>query len=82
MRVGIEVIFERAGQRTLGLGIDLAEDDVRVSLRGLLEDRTEGPARRAPSSPEVEKDDALFRDDIFEAVSGDLSCSHALIVYP
>src|SRR6266545_6349041 len=56
----------RGGQRALGLGVDLAEDDVRMSLGGLLEDRCEVAARAAPGCPEVDEHDVVVGDGAFE----------------
>ena len=54
--VGIEVIWAAWASSLLGLGVDAAEHDVVVPLRGLLVDRRELAARPAPRRPEVDQD--------------------------
>src|SRR5690606_17496126 len=50
---------ERLRELDLRLGVDLAEGDVLVGLRGLLEDGRELVARPAPLGPEVDEDGAV-----------------------
>src|SRR4051794_5740449 len=61
---------EGASQTLLGLGVDAAERDVGVGLRGLLVDRGEHPARTAPGRPEVDQHDPVTGDGGLEVLLG------------
>ena len=66
MSVGIERDLRSRSQALLGLGVDLAEDDVGVRLGRLLEDRGEHAARAAPGRPEVDEDDVVPEHGLLE----------------
>ena len=66
------------GELLLGLGVDLAEDDVGVVLRRLLEDGRELAARPAPGSPEVDEHDALAAHGLLEVGQGQLTRAHVV----
>ena len=65
------------GERLLGLGVDLAEDDVVVLLARLLVGRRELAARAAPRGPPVDEHDVARRDGLLEGVGGELDGGHA-----
>src|SRR5690606_38128204 len=66
------------GQLGLGLGVHLAEDDVRVGLRGALVDGCEHAARAAPGRPPVDEDDAVLADGLAEGVGGEVDGGHVV----
>ena len=68
---------ERLRDLDLGLGVDLAERDVAVPFRGLLEHGRELPAGAAPRRPEVDEHGAGGVDDVREVLGGQLDGGHA-----
>lgn len=67
--------LELLSQALLRLGVNLAEGDIGVILRGLFEGRSELTARTTPGCPEVEEDDARG-DGLLKVLGGDLLGSH------
>ena len=68
------------GERLLRLGVDLAEDDVLVSLGRLLVGRGELSARTAPGRPEVHEHDVVLGDSLLEVGCTEVDRCHEL--YP
>jgi hypothetical protein len=67
---------ERLSDLDLGLGVDLAEGDVAVPLRRLLEHGPELAAGAAPRRPEVDEHGAGGVDDAREVLCGQLDGGH------
>src|SRR5690606_3808418 len=72
--------LEGTGQFALRLGVDLAEDDVRMGFGGGLEGRREAAARRTPLGPEIEQHDATGLDDGVEVLGGDFAGGHGYLL--
>src|SRR2546430_15278787 len=67
---------ELDGERVLGLGVDLAKDDVVVALGGLLVRRRERPTWPAPGRPEVHQNYAVAPRDLVKVLRGQRLGSH------
>ena len=65
-----------SSERLLGLGVHLAEDDVRVLVRGGFEDRSEHPAGPTPRRPPVDEHDAVLCHGRFECLCGQGDGAH------
>ena len=74
--VGMDVICAAAGERLLGLGVDLAEHDVGVGGRRLLVHGREHPARAAPGRPEVDEDDVVAAHGALEVLCTQVGGGH------
>src|SRR5215207_9716270 len=64
----------------LSLGVDLGERDVVVLGAGGLEDRSEHPARSAPTRPPVDERDPLAGDDVIERLRCEVDRCHGVLL--
>ncbi len=69
------------GEVLVLVDVDLAEEDVGVSLRGLVEDRAEGAARAAPSGVEVEERECVVLHCLCESLFCDFLNCHSLLLH-
>src|SRR5262249_14297676 len=69
------------GELLLLVGIDLAEYDVRMAFRRLLEDRRETATRAAPGRPEVDHDHRVVIDSLLEVFAGEIDGGHDAVPF-
>ena len=69
------------GELALGLGVNLAENDVAVLLRSRLVDGGELLAGTAPICPEVQEDDVVALNGRSQVLLSNLNSSHVITLH-